>query len=228
MFRFTMETNAGKKSKYELLSAADLIKELTDRDSLIVMLRNEVYLLKDYLFSSKKERFKPDPEGMVPLFDEAENTADQSKESHEVQEESADISAYKRKKRGKRQILPQWIQRIRKEYDLTDEEKICRIHNSALEKIGEDISEKLEIIPASVRVLQHVTFKYKCPCCEEGGFKQAVREPDPIPKSFASAGLLAQIAVAKYEDALPLYRQEKILGRYGIDLDRLQVVVEET
>ena len=70
-----------------------------------------------------------------------------------------------------------------------------------------------------MRVLQQVRFKYACKTCEET-IKTAAVPPQPIPKSNASAGLLAHVAVAKYQDALPLARQERILQRAGVDIPR--------
>ena len=82
-------------------------------------------------------------------------------------------------------------------------------------KIGEDISEQLDIIPARIQVLQHVRFKYACRACEgteDDGptVITAPLPPQPIPKSNASAGLLAYIVVAKFLDGLPLHRLEKM------------------
>jgi transposase len=70
-----------------------------------------------------------------------------------------------------------------------------------------------------VRVLRHVRKKYACPHCQLG-IKTAPLPPQPLPKTMASPGLLAHIAVAKYQDALPLHRQEHILKRIGVDLPR--------
>ena len=212
------------ENQYSEMSSDDLIRVVTEKDQLIFSLKNEVFILKEMLFGRKKERYKSDPEGMKPLFDEAESESENDEDSDtdcdHKDEVSSESEPKKTKKRGKRKPLPEWIQRVRREYDLSEEEKICPEHGKPMAKIGEDITEKLEIIPARVRVIQHVSFKYKCPCCDEGGFRQAKRDPDPIPKSFASSGLLAQIVVSKYEDALPLYRQEKIFARYQIDLNR--------
>jgi len=77
----------------------------------------------------------------------------------------------------------------------------------------------MDIIPVQVRVLQHVRFTYACKACEET-IKTAPVPVQPIPKSNASPGMLAHIAVAKYQDALPLARQEKILQRIGVDIPR--------
>ena len=82
-----------------------------------------------------------------------------------------------------------------------------------------EISEQLDIVPAQVRVLRHVRKKYACPHCQLG-VKTAPLPPQPLPKTMASPGLSAHIAVAKYQDALPLHRQEHILQRIGLDLPR--------
>ena len=70
-----------------------------------------------------------------------------------------------------------------------------------------------------MRVLEHQRLKYRCPCCE-GYLVRAPMPPQPIPKSLASPGLLAYIAVCKYLDALPLYRQEQMFARIGVELSR--------
>jgi transposase len=88
-----------------------------------------------------------------------------------------------------------------------------------LTRIDEETSEQLDIIPAQVRVLQHVRFSYACKAYEET-IKTAPVPAQPIPKSNAFPGLLGHIAVAKYQDALPLARQEKILQRIGADIPR--------
>ena len=68
-------------------------------------------------------------------------------------------------------------------------------------------------------MLEHILYKYGCRQCEEG-VKIAPLPPQPIPKSIASSGLLAHILVSKYNDHIPLYRQEHILQRYQIDIAR--------
>jgi len=89
---------------------------------------------------------------------------------------------------------------------------------------AEETSEQLDIIPARIQVLRHIRPKYACPVCSEG-VKTAPLPAQPISKSLASPGLLAYVAVAQfdktgYADALPLCRQESILGRIGVELPR--------
>jgi len=74
-------------------------------------------------------------------------------------------------------------------------------------------------VPAKIKVLRHLRKKYACPCCEQH-LITAPKPAQPIEKSIASPGLLAYVAVSKYCDALPLYRQIAIFKRIGVELDR--------
>jgi transposase len=87
------------------------------------------------------------------------------------------------------------------------------------------VSEQLDYIPAKVRVIRNIRYKYACKNCEgvedENPTVSIARMPDQmIPKSIATPGLLAHILTAKFADALPFYRQEKQFTRIGIELAR--------
>ena len=82
--------------------------------------------------------------------------------------------------------------------------------------LGEDVSEVLEYVPASFRVIRHVRPRLACPC--GNCIAQAPAPSRPIARSFAGAGLLAHIMVAKYGDHLPLYRQQQMYAREGVEL----------
>ncbi len=84
-------------------------------------------------------------------------------------------------------------------------------------KIGEDVSEILEYKPASLFIIQEVLAKYACKECEDGVLT-AAKPARPIPKGLAGPGLLADVVVKKYGDHLPLYRQQKIYGRHGVEI----------
>ena len=109
--------------------------------------------------------------------------------------------------------------RIDVEHPLPDHERTCPHHGVELERFGEVVSEQLDVIPATIRVLRHVRGKYRCPHCE-GHLRTAPMPAQPLPKSLASPGLLAHVATAKYADALALYRQHQQLQRIGVDLSR--------
>jgi hypothetical protein len=93
------------------------------------------------------------------------------------------------KKRG-RKPLPAHLPRKRVEHDLPESEKVCRCCQGALHRMGEETSEQLDIIPATVQVLQHVRFKYACRQCDRHGESSQIitspMPPQPMPGSIAS------------------------------------------
>jgi transposase len=198
----------------ELLEKVTLLTNtISIKDQEILYLKGQLELIKKLFLSSKKERFLPDPEGMKSLFDEAVK----SSESPVADNSETEVKGHKR--RGKRTSAPKDLPRVRQEFDLPEEDKVCPTHNISLQRVGETSVDKIDIIPASIQIIEQITFTYKCPCCENH-FVKSERDPDPIPKSVATPGLLAHIAVSKYVDSLPLHRQEKIFLRYGLTLDR--------
>jgi transposase len=84
--------------------------------------------------------------------------------------------------------------------------------------LGEDVSEMLEYVPSSFRVIRHVRPKLSCPRCER--IVQVEAPSRPIARGLAGSGLLAHVLVAKYADHLPLYRQSAIYAREGVELER--------
>src|SRR5690606_14628830 len=98
-------------------------------------------------------------------------------------------------------------------------QKTCPEDGAPLKPIGQEVSEQLDVIPAQIRVIRHVRLKYACAVCEES-VTLAPQPAQPLPKSNAGPALLAYVATAKYQDALPLYRQEQIFTRLGVELSR--------
>lgn len=94
----------------------------------------------------------------------------------------------------------------------------CEQCGNELSKIGDDVSEQLEFVPSSFRVVRHVRPKYSCKGCNT--IVQTTAPSRPIPRSYAGPGLLAHVAVAKFCDHLPLYRQSQIYSREGVALER--------
>jgi transposase len=186
---------------------------IEERDTEIAQLREYIRLLRSQRFGASSERTHRDQLG---LFNEAEQLADASGAGE--LEESIAVPAHTRTQGGRRP-LPAWMERVEILHDLPEAEKICASDGTALVEIGRDRSEQIEFIPATARVLVHVRPKYACPSCKSG-VAIAPMPPQPIPKSLASPSLLAFIAVSKYADALPLYRQAGILERIGVDLSR--------
>ena len=196
-------------------------RQIEQRDALIAFLQEWKRLHQSRRFGAKSEQLS----GEQPaLFNEAEATLDAAVaagESLREDDPAADptqIPAHTRAKPGRRP-LPDWIERVEVVHDLPDAEKRCAAHDVALTSIGHDVSEQLEIIPMQVRVIRNVRPKYVCPKCRDG-VKTAALPAQLIPKSFATPGLLAYVAVSKYADALPLYRLAGMLERSGIEVSR--------
>ena len=154
--------------------------------------------------------------GQGELFNEAEALAVES----DTQEEAI---SYPRKK-PTRKPLPKDLPREVIVHDISDEEKVCGCCAGELHRIGEDKSEKLQFIPAQVKVIEHVRPKYACRTCEKDGISNTVKQaPVPhsvIPKGYATPSLLSQIITSKYQYGLPLYRQESMFKQHGIELSR--------
>jgi transposase len=186
---------------------------IEERDREIQQLREYVRLLRTQRFGSSSERTH---RGQLGLFNEAEQLVDAASDEPEVP--SVEVPAHTRAKGGRRR-LPAWMERVEILHDLPESEKVCPNDGTALVEIGRETSEQVEFIPATARVRVHIRPKYGCPCCKTG-VRIAPMPPQPIPKSLASPSLLAFIAVSKYADALPLYRQAGILERIGIDVSR--------
>lgn len=189
-----------ERLKAELALKEQQIQGLND---LIAQMRRQHY-------GVKSERV---PAEQLGMFDEVEV---ESLEEEPVEEETLTIPEYERAKRGKRLKLPEHLPR--EEVIIDIDSKICSHDGTELKCIGEDVSEKLEIIPAKIKVIRTIRKKYACPKCES--MTSAPVPVELIPKSIASSSLLAYIASAKYVDALPLYRQEAIFKRIGIELHR--------
>jgi len=177
-----------------------------------------VRLLKHQRFGRSSER--SDPVEQRGVFNKAEVVADvEGAGEPEGDEDTIEVPAHRRR-RGGRRPLPEHLPRVEVLRDLEDSEKVCP-HDPAhvLARLGEERAERVVYRPAELYVEVEIRPKYACGSCNDA---IACRKPSPqpIPKSLASASLLAQIAAAKYVDGLPLARQEKILARLGLELPR--------
>lgn len=140
------------------------------------------------------------------------------------EEELTEVKSYTRIKRGRKPLDPK-LPRRERIIDIAEHEKICAC-GTELTKIGEETSERLQIIPQSVFVEKTVRLKYACRHCEgtEDEDKPTVRiapvEKTIIPRSIASASLLSTVITYKFERHLPYYRQEKMYEQIGADISR--------
>lgn len=175
------------------------------------------YLLEQFRLAQQKQYGKSAEgfAGQGDLFNEAEEIAEEAAEQETV--------SYTRKK-PVRKPLPKDLPRERVVHDIADSEKVCDCCGGDLHQMGEDSSEKLEFIPAQIKVIEHVRPKYACRKCETTGtqtvIKQAKMPAMPINKGIATASLLSQLMTSKYQYGLPLHRQEAMFKQHGIELSR--------
>lgn len=188
---------------------AQLKISLEESEKRISLLLEQIKLNRLRRFGKKAEN-----SGQLQLelvFDEEPQT-----EELEVQEDRAETITYTRKKKTiGRKIDTTKLPREQIIYDLSEEEKKCKC-GGRLEKFGEERSERLEYIPAAIKVIEAVCVKYACHCCET--VKTANKPEMPIAKSMATPSLITEVLIKKYEHHLPWYRQSKIFAQDGIDI----------
>ena len=205
---------------FNKITKEELIGLLEKKELVVAQQAKQIQFLEEQIlayqlrqFAAKSEKMNPN---QVSLFDEA--IASKSEEKILAQEEEITVASYTRNKKVGRKALPAELIRIPRIYDLTEEEKKCAC-GCTLTHIKDEKSEQLEIIPAKIYVIEHIRKKYACKSCQIT-IKQAKQPSAPIPRSIAASGLLSHVLVSKFQDHLPLHRQETILKRIGVDIPR--------
>jgi len=184
------------------------LKHLTDRqEHLIAELRHA-------RFGKKSEKLSEDERQLA--FEDLEIAAAETQEAIDRKPTPEGKPQRKAAKRN-RGHLPANLPRI--EQVIEPENKVCSCGCTKLVPIGEDRSERLDVIPAQFRVIVTVRPRYACTRCD-AGILQAPAPPHLIEGGLPTEALMAHVAVAKFCDHLPLYRQSQIYARSGIDLDR--------
>jgi transposase len=177
-------------------------------------LRQIIKELQRHRFGRRAETLPEDQ--MLLGLEDVEQTA-ASDEATADQAAPAERTARAHKRRINRGSLPAHLPRIEVIADIDD--KTCPCCKGELHRIGEDRSERLDLVPAQFRVLVTRRPKYACRSCEDG----VIQAPAParlIEGGLPTEATVAQVLVSKYADHLPLYRQAQIYARQGIDLDR--------
>ena len=170
---------------------------------------------KQYGASSEKT-----PDDQLSFFNEAEKAMRPNIKEPDLEE----ITYKRRKPKGinndKWADLP--VEVI--EYHLPEEKQACPECENPLHIMSKEIRKELKVIPAQVKIVEHVRYVYSCRHCEKENLKTPVitaKAPAPvIPGSFASPSIMAFVMNRKYAEAIPLYRQEQQFINFGIDLSR--------
>ncbi len=179
-----------------------------------VRLEHLVKEMRHALYGKKSEKLAPDERQLC--FEDLEVAV---AEAEEHQARLKDDAPRKKASKPKRNLgnLPENLPRFEK--IIEPDSIICPCGCGEMVRIGEDRTERLDIIPAQLRVIVTIRPKYACPTCK-GGVTQAKSPPHLIEGALPTEGAIAHVLVSKYADHLPLYRQSQILNRSGLDLHR--------
>lgn len=148
---------------------------------------------------------------------EAELAAEQAGEDA-AKAENDEQHAQPGKGNGRRRPSSE-LRRERREHTLPESERVCPCCNVVMQPFGEQVSEQIEYVPASLFVIENVRIKYACKGCEQG-VRTAPLPAQPIEKGLPGPSLLAHVALSKYGHHLPLYRLEQIFGEQGWQVSR--------
>jgi transposase len=174
-------------------------------------LRAIIEALQRHRFGRRSEQL--DPDQLQLCLEEVETALARAEEARN----KASRSRADRPRRTNRGSLPAHLERVEQVVDI--ESKACPCCGGALHPIGEDVSERLDVVPATFRVLVTRRPRYGCRSCESA----VVQAPAPariVEGGIPTEALIAQVLVSKYADHLPLYRQAQIYARQGVQLDR--------
>jgi transposase len=202
------ERDAERAANGRLIEERDQLAGQNDR------LRHLLRQLQRMQFGRRSEKLDPDQ------FNLALEDLEQAIAASEAEQEKADPALRKAlsdKRRAGRSRLPDHLPRV--EIVIAPEDTACPCCGGAMHVIGEDRSQRLDVIPAQYRVLVTRRPKYACRACQEA----VVQAPAParlIEGGLPTERMVAHVVVAKYADHCPLYRQAQILARQGITIDR--------
>jgi transposase len=203
-----VERDAERAEKDRLIEERDQLAGQNDR------LRHLLRQLQRMQFGRRSEKLDPDQ------FNLALEDLEQAIAAGEAEQEKAD-PALRQSRSGKRRAgrgpLPEHLLRI--EVVIEPEDRACPCCGGTMHVIGEDRSQRLDVIPAQYRVIVTRRPRYACRSCQSA----VVQAPAParlIRGGLPTEQLVAQVIVAKYADHCPLYRQAQILARHGIAIDR--------
>jgi transposase len=210
------------ESELELLRRRDAERtaELAARERRIRLLEEALRILQADRYGSSREKLHVAP-GQTELFNEAETLV----ELNEALGAEVNLKATPQREeksnpatKAGRKAIAAHLPRVPIVYDIPQSERQCAC-GTILTEIGSEVTEQLDYMPPKIQVLQHVRKKYACPGCEQC-IKTAPLPAQILRRTNAAPGLLAHLVASKYVDALPLYRQEAIFARYGVQLPR--------
>lgn len=184
-----------------------------------VLLKEELAWWKAQVFgrSTEKDTASEVSPDQAMLFNEPQVLVAIAQAMELEQATPVRIEAHERKRKPGKKAIPPEFPRVPQVVDIPEEEKVCAHDGTVLEVIGTETSERYDYVPPQLRVIVQQRLKYACPCCHQG-VKVAPLPAQLLPKSMASASLLAHITTAKFVDGVPLTRQCNQFERLGLSI----------
>jgi len=177
-------------------------------------LHGQLYYLKRQLFGKKSEKLDPNQRLLFEnLYDEVKAKIEQQKPP-----QTEKVKTRKNRNHNGRRPLPAELRREIIEIEPEEKEKVCPVCHKQKDRIGAEVTEKLEFVPASFYVKSYVRAKYACKQCQ-GNISIGPLPPMAIDKGIPGEGLLAHIITSKYCDQNPLNRLKGIFRRHGVDIN---------
>jgi transposase len=191
-------------------------EQLISRDNEIAHLKLLIAKLERMQFGRKSEKIQRQIEQLELRLEELEASRNEKPASSNQSAATGSSVPASSPAKPARRALPEHLPRQTRTHK--PRETVCPQCQGELRKLGEDVSEQLEYVPASFVVIRHVRPKLSCTRCD--CIVQAAAVSRPIERGLAGPGLLAHVLVSKYCDHQPLYRQSEIYARQGVELER--------
>ena len=210
------------ESQHKLLQRKD--RDIAWRDAKIEKITVELARLKRWKYGAKSEAMTADQRQMFQdtlLEDEADLEAQLAALQAALPKTQPKPKDAPR--RPRRQALPAHLRRVEHRHEPEDTTCATADCGQPMTRVGEDVSERLDIVPAEFFVHRHIYGKWTCRCCQRQGLERLVQEPaEPqiIDGGIAASGFAAHILISRFVDHLPYYRQETINARSGVHTPR--------
>jgi transposase len=199
-------------------------RDIAYRDAKIEKITFELTRLKRWKYGAKSEAMTADQRQMFQetlLEDEADLEAQLAALQAALPKTPA--KAKEAPRRPRRQALPDHLRRVEHHHEPENTTCVTPDCGQPMTRVGEDVSERLDIVPAEFFAHRHIYGKWACRCCQRQGVERLVQEPaDPqiIDGGIPASGLVAHTLISRFVDHLPYYRQEAINARSGVHTPR--------
>ncbi len=199
------------------------VRDIKFKDARIERITFELARLKAWRFGAKTEAMNAEQR---QLFEEtlAEDQASLEAQLQALQGlpgdqgDAAVPPLANPKTKPRRQALPEHLRRVEHHHEPESTTCATPACGQPMVRVGEDVSERLDVVPAEFFVHRHIRGKWVCRCCQT--LVQEPVEPQIIDKGMPGAGLLAHTLVSRFVDHMPYYRQEQINARSGVHTPR--------